>query len=184
MQTMTKEQAAVVMLMHQYLRGVLDPFISLLEIHKLMYFMEVAGEPLQLRLAKGPYGPYAENLRHVLIEIDGHYVSGYGADGDRPDKPLELVPGAVEKARLTLESHPETRERFERVSRLVEGFESSFGMELLATVHWVMEREGASTEAETLQKTYAWGGRKKRFSENQVRLARKTLMDQGWLSAI
>ena len=67
-----------------------------------MYLMQEAGEPLRLRMAKGPYGPYAENLRHVLGAIDGYYVSGYGAGGDAPDKVLELVPGAVEKARATL----------------------------------------------------------------------------------
>jgi hypothetical protein len=72
--------------MDRYLAGLLDPFVSLLEVHKLLYFMQEAGEPLRLRIAKGPYGPYAENLRHVLSEIEGYYVSGYGA-GDRPRSP-------------------------------------------------------------------------------------------------
>ncbi len=31
-----------------------------------MYFLQEAGEPLRLRFTKGLYGPYAENLRHVL----------------------------------------------------------------------------------------------------------------------
>jgi len=44
----------------------MDESISLLEIHKLLYFMQIAGEPLQLRYQKALYGPYAENLRHVL----------------------------------------------------------------------------------------------------------------------
>ena len=47
-----------------------------------MYFMQVAGEPLNLRFTKGHYGPYAENLRHVLNEIEGHMVSGYTDGGD------------------------------------------------------------------------------------------------------
>ena len=36
--------------------------MTLLEVHKLMYFMQEAGEPLRLRSKRGPYGPYAENL--------------------------------------------------------------------------------------------------------------------------
>ena len=40
--------------------------MTLLEIHKLMYFMDVAGEPLKLEFKKGYYGPYSEKLRHVL----------------------------------------------------------------------------------------------------------------------
>jgi O-acetyl-ADP-ribose deacetylase (regulator of RNase III) len=179
--TMTPGRAALVGLMDRYLAGLLDPFVSLLEVHKLMYLMQEAGEPLRLRLAKGPYGPYAENLRHVLNEIDGYYVSGYGAGGDAPDKTLELVPGAVEDARLTLAERPETQSRFERVAKLVEGFESPFGLELLSTVHWVMRHEGASSEDEVLARTYEWGERKRQFSPHQIRLARRVLTERGWV---
>jgi hypothetical protein len=41
------------------LQGMLDPFITLLEVHKLMYFMQEAGEQLRLRYVQAPYGPYA-----------------------------------------------------------------------------------------------------------------------------
>ena len=124
---MTPGRAALVGLMDRYLAGLLDPFVSLLELHKLMYFMQEAGEPLRLRFAKGPYRPYAENLRHVLAEIEGYYISGYGAGGDSPTKVIELIPGAVEDARQALAERSESLKRFERVTQLVEGFESSFG---------------------------------------------------------
>ena len=68
--------------MDRYLRGLLDPFLTLLEVHKLMYFMQDVGEPLNLRFTKGPYGPYADNLRHVLHAVEGHLVSGYTDGGD------------------------------------------------------------------------------------------------------
>jgi hypothetical protein len=145
-----------------------------------MYFMQEAGEPLRLRLAKGPYGPYAENLRHVLSQVDGYYVSGYGAGGDAPDKILELVPGAVEDARAMLAERPDTQARFQRVANLVEGFESPFGLELLATVHWVMTRESASSDEDVIARTYEWGQRKRQFSRQQILLARRVLTDQGW----
>lgn len=179
--TMTAGRAALVGLMDRYLAGLLDPFVSLLEVHKLMYFMQEAGEPLRLRLEKGHYGPYAENLRHVLNEIDGYYVSGYGAGGDTPDKPLELVPGAVEDARAKLAESPETRERFERVAELVEGFESPFGLELLSTVHWVIRREEATSEEQVITRTYEWDERKQQFSQQQILLARQVLGERGWL---
>jgi len=63
--------------MHRYLGGLMDPFVTLLEVHKLMYFMQEAGEKLRLQYAKAPYGPYAENLRHVLNAVEGHLVSGW-----------------------------------------------------------------------------------------------------------
>jgi O-acetyl-ADP-ribose deacetylase (regulator of RNase III) len=178
---MTPGRAALVGLMDRYLGGLLDPFVSLLEAHKLMYFMQEAGEPLRLRLAKGPYGPYAENLRHVLSEIEGYYISGYGAGGDAPDKVLELVPGAVRDASEVLAERPETNGRFERVAKLVEGFESPFGLELLATVHWVMTREGAASEEDVIARTYEWAERKRQFSRHQILLARTVLTERGWV---
>jgi O-acetyl-ADP-ribose deacetylase (regulator of RNase III) len=178
---MTPGRAALVGLMQRYLDGLLDPSVTLLEVHKLMYFMQEAGEPLRLRLAKGLFGPYAENLRHVLSDIEGYYVTGYGVGGDAPDKPLELVPGALKDAGAVLAERDETRERFERVAELVEGFESPFGLELLSTVHWVITREAARSQADIVRHTYDWGARKERFTERQILLARAVLAERGWV---
>ena len=180
---MTPGRAVLVGLMQRYLGGLLDPFVSLLEVHKLMYFQQEAGEPLRLRYVKAPYGPYAENLRHVLARIDGHMVSGYADGGDTPDKQLEVVPAALEDADVLLERTPDTLERFRRVSDLVDGFESPFGMELLATVHWVATREGIATPAEAVDAAYRWNDRKRRFAAEQIELAWTVLASKGWLAA-
>jgi hypothetical protein len=136
---------------------------------------------LRLRYVQAPYGPYAENLRHVLQAIEGYYVSGYADGGDAPDKPLQLVPGAVADAAAFLETHPDTRTRLERVAGLVEGFETSFGLELLSTVHWVATRSGAKTIEDVVARTYAWGDRKRQFSDQQLRLALRVLAKKGWV---
>ena len=47
---LTTAKAAVLGLMQNYLAGLMDVGVSLLEIHKLMYFLQVAGEPLKLEL--------------------------------------------------------------------------------------------------------------------------------------
>lgn len=180
---MTAGRAALVRLMDRYLAGLLDPFVSLLEVHKLMYFMQEAGEPLRLRYVAGPYGPYAENLRHVLQAIDGYYVTGYGTGGDVPDKLLELVPGAVADAGEILATDTETRSRFDRVADLVEGFESPFGLELLATVHWIASRERPICDGDLIDRTYSWNERKRQFSMEQIGLARRVLADKGWIEA-
>ena len=178
---MTPGRAALVGLMNCYLRGLLDPFVTLLEVHKLMYFMQVAGEPLKLQFAKATYGPYAENLRHVLNAIEGHLVSGYADGGDAPDKELELVPGALADAHAFLENAPETHARFERVSALIEGFESSFGLELLSTVHWIASEEKILDFDDIVNHTYAWNERKKQFSRRQIKLAFDILLEKGWI---
>ena len=179
---MTLSRAAVVALIDRYLAGLLDPFVTLLEIHKLMYFMQGAGEPLKLNFQPGRYGPYAENLRHVLKAIEGHLVSGY-AGRDAPDETIDLVPGAVADANAFLEERPETRARFARVSDLVEGFESPLGLELLATTHWVASRSAPSPASpeEIIAGVYAWSERKRQFSERQIRIALEFLGKKGWL---
>ena len=178
---MTPGRAALVGLLDLYLRAMLDPFVTLLEAHKLMYFLQAAGEPLRLKIAKGPFGPYAENLRHVLHAIEGHMVSGYADGGDRPDKRLSLVPGALEDAREFLERKRDTKARLARVADLVDGFESPFGLELLSSVHWVINEEGALVMEEIIDRTYAWNVRKKRFTRRQIELAVGLLAEQRWL---
>ena len=49
---MTLGRAALIALVDRYLKGLLDPFVSLLEVHKLMYFLQEAG--LELRLDTKP----------------------------------------------------------------------------------------------------------------------------------
>jgi O-acetyl-ADP-ribose deacetylase (regulator of RNase III) len=178
---MTPGRAVLVGLFEKYLAALMDPAISLLEVHKFMYFAQEAGEPLRLKYIKAPYGPYAENLRHVLSAIEGYMISGYGDGGDEPEKPLELVAGATDDARAFLKDHPETLARFERVSKLVEGFETSFGMELLATVHWVMAHEGVRDQ-DVIGVVHGWSPRKRMFSEQQISLAMKRLDSEGWLA--
>lgn len=178
---MTPGRAALVELLNRYLRGLLDPFVTLLEAHKLMYFMQEAGQPLRLRYTQAPYGPYAENLRHVLREVEGHLISGYADGGDAPDKQLQLVPGAAADAEAFLATDADTRARFERVADLVEGFETPFGLELLATVHWVMTRQGATRVDDVVQRTHAWNERKRQFTPRQIGLAVDCLTNKGWV---
>lgn len=181
---MTAGRAALVELMNRYVQGLLDPAISLLEVHKLMYFMQVAGEPLRLNYVKASYGPYAENLRHVLQKIEGHMVAGYADGGDDPTKPLTVVPGAIKEAGAFLGEHVDTRTRFDRVGDLVEGFETPFGLELLATVHWVASHTGAGAVVEdVVRETYAWNDRKKQFTPRQIGIALNVLDAKGWLPA-
>ncbi len=180
--SMTPGRAALLGLMRRYLAAVMDPFVSLLEIHKLMYFMQEAGEQLRLRFTKGHYGPYADNLRHVLSAIEGHFISGYGDAEDEPEKQIELNVEASEQAERFLQSHPDTKARFGRVVELIDGFETPYGMELLATVHWVARHESALGADEAVAKFYSWNERKRMFREQHIRIAWEALRKAGWLA--
>lgn len=180
---MTEGRALLLGLMRRYLAAIMDPTITLLEIHKLMYLMQETGQELRLGFTKGPYGPYAENLRHVLTHIEGHFIVGYGDAADQPNKPIEPKVQAMAIAEEFLANHRKVHERFERVVKLIEGFETPFGMELLATVHWVACHEGANSPEQALEKTHAWNSHKHMFQEKHIRLAWKTLANEKWFTS-
>jgi O-acetyl-ADP-ribose deacetylase (regulator of RNase III) len=181
---MTPGRAALIELMQQYLNGLLDPVITLLEIHKLMYFLQETGEPLQLKFAKAYYGPYAENLRHVLNAIEGYFIVGYIDGGDTPDKTIELVPGATNDAEGVLAQHCETEGRLRRVNALVQGFETPFGLELLSTVHWVTAQSKVRSIDDVIRQVYGWNERKRQFTPRQIGIAVTGLSGQGWVGAV
>ncbi|MFC6605302.1 macro domain-containing protein [Ectobacillus funiculus] len=92
---MTKSRALLIALMEEYM--VPGYKLSLLEIQKLGYFLQIIGEPLRLNYKKYYYGPYAENLNHVLIRLEGHFIRGFG---DRSkDAEVYLLPEAAKEAR-------------------------------------------------------------------------------------
>ena len=179
---MNLSRSILIALVHGYQAALLDVSVSLLEIHKLMYFVQEAGQDLRLHYKKGPFGPYAENLRHALIAIDGYFIRGYGDAHDAPTKNVELGPDAADNAWQYLQEHPESCKRVAQVEDLIEGFETPFGMELLATVHWVVVHDGAATPEEAIQRVYSWSKRKQMFTERQIRLTWNVLEEKGWIS--
>ncbi len=185
---LTLGQAALVGLMDRYLKGLLDPFVSLLEVHKLMYFLKAAGEPLpRLKYEKGIYGPYSPDLRHGLIRMENHLTRGFGEGTDTPTKPLEVLPGAVELAEEFLSHQPETKGRMERVAALIEGYEDPYGMELLSSVHWVMQHEAGADEDvdKAVSAVRSWNDRKHRLLQPEhLSMAWLRLREKSWDMAL
>lgn len=180
---MTMGQAALIALMDRYLKGLLDPFVSLLEIHKLMYFLQEAGQPLRLQYEAKEFGPYAKNLRQVLIRLEKHYTQGYGDGKDNPTKSIELLPGAVEEAETFLMGDEVIRQRMNRVAELIEGFEDPHGLELLSSVHWVMRENTEAQESSeaAAAAVHKWNPRKRRVMKKEHLLkAWQRLKELGW----
>ena len=154
-----------------------DP--SQLELGHLLYFLQEAGEPLKLRFAKARYGPYADNLRHVLVELEGHYVDGYG---DGTDLVTEFRPIRLRSDAVAPEPTPESAERLDRTMELCSGFATPFGMELLASTHWVATHEGAQDLEDCTAALWRWNPRKRDlFTAHHIETAWTALRDQGWL---
>jgi O-acetyl-ADP-ribose deacetylase (regulator of RNase III) len=178
---MTPARALLVKLMEQY--ASLAYRLTLLEIQKLAYFLQEAGEPLLLRYEPGHYGPYAANLNKVLERIEGHLIRGYG-DSQKPDAEIGLLAGATEEANALLVSHQESQARLARVGELIEGFETPYGMELLSSVHWVAKHGDCVRGADdAIAAVHAWNDRKRRmFAADHIRVAWAELAKEGWIS--
>jgi O-acetyl-ADP-ribose deacetylase (regulator of RNase III) len=180
----TPARAGLIRLLTLYTDRTLEA--SLIEVQKLLYFLQEAGEPLRLNYVKGRYGPYADNLRHALSALEGHYIIGFG-DGSAKvteAESLHVLPGADDAAGRVLADHPETQARIDRVLALVEGFESAYGMELLATVHWLAraDEQASATPDQIAELVRSWSTRKGRmFTPEHVRTAWNALQDRGWI---
>lgn len=181
---MNHNRAAFVDTLHRYTRQA-EMAPGLIETQKLMYFLEVAGEPLKLQYSANRYGPYSDRLRHALSALEGHFISGIG-DGSaavQEAEPLTVLPGAAEEAEAQLDGALPTRERIQRVLALAQGFESAYGLELLASVHWVVARENAR-DNDIAARVSAWSPRKARmFTQMHVLTALNALRERGWLAS-
>lgn len=178
---LTVARALFIRLMDQYAAQAYR--LTLLEIQKLAYFLQEAGQPLRLKYQAGHYGPYAPNLNKVLEALERHYTSGYG-DSQTPDVEIELLDGAAAEADAFLAQHEAEHERLARVNKLIEGFETPYGLELLSSVHWlaVHARPAAGNEEEAVVGIEAWTERKRRmFRPEHIHVAWDRLAAEGWL---
>lgn len=180
---MNRSRAMMLQLLQRY--RVLGYELTLLEVHKLLYFLQESGEPLQLQFRKSFYGPYADNIRHVLLRFEGHFTQGMGAGESRPQTPIRLLPEAVQEAAAYLVQHPDTEAdaRLRRVTNLIEGYESPYGVELLATIHWLATRGPETGDLHaTIKAIQSWNARKKKLmKEEHIALAWERLKQQEWI---
>ena len=159
-----------------------------LEVQKLGWFLErtihVLGieDPLRLQFKADKYGPYSDRLRHLLDALDGTYLHCDKRLSDAgPSDTIWFDEGRRKYVDLFLKQ--DTSEQLNRVldvtSKRIDGFESPLGMELLATVDWLIEREQAAPTVSGIRSALqGWPGgsaaaeRKLRlFSDRLLKLA-------------
>lgn len=146
-QSLTPARAIIAELVRRY--WVLDLECTLLEVQKLAWFAErVIGalrveDPLKLEFQANRYGPYADNLRHLLNSLDGSYLHCEKRLGDAGA--FDVIWFDQDK-RDAIESYLKSTGKeylpvIEATSRIIDGFESPLGMEALATIDWLLRRE-------------------------------------------
>ena len=162
---LTAPQAMLLYLLYQY--RALGEFTSEFAAEKLSYFLQRFGEKqLNLVFEKGYYGPYSGKVRHLLYVLNGYYLKGYEQKDAKPFESLEIV---VEKAGevkdyIQEKLNMEEKDRLKQVASFIEGFESPYDLELLATVDFLIE-EYHSFDTELIAQKL-WSERKKQIFPN------------------
>ena len=156
---MTPARALLVLLVQLYRTQ--DYRLTRLEIQKLAYFLQAAGQPLRLSYEKNQYGPYANNLNHILRKMEGQYLRGYGDGSQRSE--IYPLPEAIIVAETFLADDAVALAQLQRVQNLIRGYETPYGMELLATVHWTMTEHPTANADEIIHHVQNWNSRKKQL---------------------
>jgi hypothetical protein len=130
---------------------------------------------------EGRASAYAPSLGHVLNLLEGHYLTGFG-DRSVPVTqfaPINPLPGSVESAEEALRTDSADRQRIDALLALVDGFETPYSLELLATVHFAATHHPATADpAALIDRVSSWSLRKARlFTDRHVRLAAERLAE-------
>ena len=142
---LTVATALIVELIRRY--EVLGLACTNLEVQKLAWFIhrwiDVAGlkNPLRLKFAASRYGPYADRLLCLLDAVDGSYLHGERRLADAGPKDLIWFDDERRNEVATYLAEPwqaQYQAPLMKTSDLIDGFESPLGMELLATVDWLI----------------------------------------------
>jgi O-acetyl-ADP-ribose deacetylase (regulator of RNase III) len=155
---LTPARALIAELVRRY--WVLGMECSLLEIQKLAWFLTQSVErltpgsnPLNLKFEANKFGPFAHNLNHLLNSLDGSYLRSDKriADAD-PFDVIWFDDQRKEFVQAYLQSEAKAfAPALEETAALIDGFESPFGMELLATVDWLLTKEHVAPSVEAVR---------------------------------
>ena len=144
---------------YEKLGEIATPFAA----NKIAYFLQKSGEPLKLQFVPYIYGPYAQAVEKVLYALNGKYLSGMEQMNASPFEPLKLNYQRYEEVEAYIGKNlsPEQTERLANLFVLIEGFESSLALEILATTHFVKSTNPGLTMEQLYGKIQSWSERKR-----------------------
>lgn len=188
---LTPARALITEMVRRY--WVLGIECTVLEVQKLGWFLERSinelriEDPLDLRFAADKYGPYSDRLRHLLTGLDGSYLHCTKRLSDAG--PTDTIWFDEDRRGFVIAYLKQSEARdwnrvLDRTAQRIDGFESPLGMELLATVDWLIQRENCTANLLAIREGLArWPAgpaaaqRKRRlFSDRLITFALERLM--------
>ncbi|TDX11711.1 O-acetyl-ADP-ribose deacetylase (regulator of RNase III) [Flavobacterium sp. S87F.05.LMB.W.Kidney.N] len=144
-------------------------FVSEFAAEKIAYFLQKFGakDNFKLEFSANFYGPYSGKVKHVLYYLNGSYITGYSSKDKKPFEEIALRANTENEIIdfLNLPENKKYKEIAENTKSFLNGFYSSFGLELLSTIDFIIENKKTKSEETIIQHLEQWSERKKTFSK-------------------
>ena len=180
---LTPARALIAEMIRRY--GMLGLDCSILEVQKLAWLLtrviDACGlkDPLKLEFQADKFGPYADQLRHLLNNLDGSFLHCEKRVADAsPFETIYFDPewhGRLSAFFATSEGAPFV-EAVNRTDELIDGFQSPLGMEALATVDWLIVKDRIEPTVAAVRSAMAhWAGGEAAAERKQRLISEKLL---------
>jgi len=142
---------------------------SLFVANKLAWFLQRSGEHLRLNFEASHYGPYSVQVGHVLHALNGKYLRGLEQMNTKAFEEIELNYDTFNEVQTFVKSNLNSQQqvRLEGLTKLIEGFQSAFALEILATVDYIKAIRGTTDEQVIITEIHNWSDRKKNLFKDQ-----------------
>lgn len=165
---LTPARAMLLSVLYDLVRN--GEFVSEFASEKIAYFLQNFGakDSFKLEFKQNFYGPYSGKVKHVLYYLNGSYIMGYSSKDKKPFEELQIVMESEKEVDEFL-SKPENREYkiiAQKTKTFLSGFYSSFGLELLSTIDFIMKEKNITQEKDIINCLENWSSRKKTMFTN------------------
>lgn len=144
-------------------------FVSEFAAEKVAYFLQKFGakENFKLEFSANFYGPYSGKVKHVLYYLNGSYITGYSSKDKKPFEEIALRANTEQEIIdfLNLPENQRFSEIVNKTKNFLQGFYSTFGLELLSTIDFIIETKKTKSEEVIISHLEQWSERKKSFSK-------------------
>lgn len=132
---------------------------------KSVYFLQKFGAEriFKMKFVRYMYGPYCDQVRHVLHAIDGGYIRGFADMSKRPFEPFDIIPEKMSEVKYMVESDILLNDIVSRTCQFLEGYWDDFSLELMSSVDFLISESPASSVDDVYDKLGAWTDRKKKL---------------------
>lgn len=176
---LTPARAMLLAILYELVRN--GEFASEFAAVKAAYFLQRFGAEDEFKLKFEPnyYGPYSDKVRHVLYYLNGSYLMGYSAKDKKPFDELNMLMETEKEVDEFLEQKESAKYKaiVEKTKEFLQGFYSSFSLELLSTVDFIIQEKNINGVEGIMNELRNWSDRKRTLFDNKrfVEIALKNL---------